>query len=793
MAFDRARMEAGGAFIPTGVDRPMPTGARPLRKMLVAIAVALLATLGTFTPAAAPVANAAANVKVAIIVGATHATTPRYRTYADQIYNDAIRYTSNVVRVYSPNATAAKVQAAVAGASIIVYLGHGNGWPSPYTYDPAYTTKDGFGLNYDSNGDGKTTDSENKYYGEPWIRTLRPAPNAVVLLFHLCYASGNPESGAKEPTLSNATKRVDNYAAAFIQAGARAVIANGHSHDPYYIGALFTTRQTMDEYWRNAPDAHGNVMSYASVRSPGYTFQLDPESPGYYYRSIAGKMTLRTQDVTGAPYADTAVDPPTLVVPGNAAPAVDGAPVYGSVESAQAGTAPIATLPKTTKVRVDAREPATASVDLSPIYRVHTSDVEGWMIGSALVPRDSTAPRVWEVSDGTGAFSPNGDGSQDTHTVAVRLSESARWTMRVVNGGGEELASADGTSDEAAITWAPPSGSIADGTYRWVLRATDGWDNGPLEEDGSIVVDTSPPDVAVAVPPTTVPQFSPNGDGSADTVGFAVGASEPGSVIAAVRDDAGEVVDYASTGVSTSGGTVTWDGRTKDGAYVEDGPYTLDFVAKDRAGNRSDAQPRSVAVYAALTSTASSRPVFFPQDGDNLSGTTAFSFRLRSAATVSWTVQSTAGTVVRTIKSAEALAAGAYAFTWNGRNDAGAVVPRGTYRTVVTATDGTYSATQKATVVADAFRIVVSDSTPGRRQRITVTATSAEKLDRTPRLRVYQPGIGAWSVTMRKIDTRVYRITVTLKSSKTGTLKLRVSALDDGGRAQASYRYLPLH
>ena len=369
-----------------------------MRKTLVALAAALLATLGTFTPAAAPATHAATNVKVAIIVGATHDVTPRYRAYADQIYNDAIRYTSNVVKVYSPNATASRVQAAVAGASIIVYLGHGNGWPSPYTYDPAYTTKDGFGLNYDTNGDGKTTDYENKYYGEPWIRGLRPAPNAVVLLFHLCYASGNPESGAKEPNPANATKRVDNYAAAFIKAGARAVIANGHSHDPYYIGALFTTRQTIDQYWRNAPDAHGNVTTYASTRNPGSTFQLDPESPGYYYRSIAGTMTLRTQDVTGAPYADTAVDPPDLVVPGNAAPAIDGAPVYGSVESAQAGTAPIATLPKATKVRVDAREPATASVDLSPIYRVHTTEVEGWMIGSALLPRDSTAPRVWEIA-----------------------------------------------------------------------------------------------------------------------------------------------------------------------------------------------------------------------------------------------------------------------------------------------------------------------------------------------------------------------------------------------------------
>ena len=113
-----------------------------------------------------------------------------------------------------------------------------------------------------------------------------------MLLFHLCYASGNSEPGNANPSLSTAKQRVDNYAAAFLKAGARAVIANGHSHDPYYIRALFTTRQSIDAYWRGAPDFHNHVSVIRVRRDrPAYTFQMDPETSGKYYRSIAGKMS----------------------------------------------------------------------------------------------------------------------------------------------------------------------------------------------------------------------------------------------------------------------------------------------------------------------------------------------------------------------------------------------------------------------------------------------------------------------------------------------------------------------
>lgn len=765
-----------------------------MRKALIALAAVLLATLGSVAPAGAPVTRAASGVKVAIIVGATHGTTPAYRADANEIYNEAIKYTSNVVRVYSPNATATKVTAAVAGASIIVYLGHGNGWPSPYTYDPNYTTKDGFGLNADLNGDGKLSDSENKYYGEPWIRDLRPAPNAVVLLFHLCYASGNPESGA-EPSVSKASQRVDNYAAAFLRAGARAVIANGHSHDPYYIRALFTTRQTIDEYWRNAPDFRDHVSTYASVRNPGYTFQMDPERAGYYYRSVAGKMNLRTQDVTGAMYADTSADPAGMVVPGNATAASDGAPVYGSREAATAGNAAeaVATLAAGARVRVDAKEPAVSVVDGSPVYRVHTASVEGWMTGSGLTPRDSATPRVWEVEDGTGAFSPNDDDSQDTMALSVRLSEPAAWTLRIVNADGREQAHFEGSSDTAAATWAPAAGSLPDGTYRWLLRATDGWGNGPLETERTLVVDTARPDVSVTDAEGVPPLFTPNGDGTTDTIRFAVGATEPGSVSATVRRADDVTVNHVSTPLTGSAGTIVWDGRAEGGGYVADGTYTLSFVAKDRAGNRSAAQDRVVNVYGSLGYVAASRTLFFPQDGDKLVSTTGLSFRLGAPATVSWTVINAAGGVVRTIKQDAALGAGTYAFTWNGRNDAGAMVARGTYRSLVTATDGTLGTAQRFAVIADAFRIAVSDTTPGRRQRITVTATSAESLHAAPRLRIYQPGIGTWNVSMKLVGTRLYRATITLRSSSTGTLRLRVAADDSRGQFQSSYLSLKLH
>lgn len=278
-------------------SHPVPSGTPAtethLRLSVVALGFALLAGLGLLTP---PSAAAASDPKVVIIVGPTEGTTDHYRDVADDAYAEARKYSSDVVKVYSPNATWSKVKSATVGASIVVYLGHGNGWPSPYNYDPDYTTKDGFGLNTTA-GNG---DSNNKYYGEPSVSTLDLAPNAVIILNHLCYASGNSEPDDADPTQSVARKRVDNYGAGFLAGGAGAVIAEGHGSAASAIKALFTTDGSVLDAWRSMPNHHDNEESFASLRTSGATAYTDTDTPdGGYYRSLVTRPGLTTSMVVG--------------------------------------------------------------------------------------------------------------------------------------------------------------------------------------------------------------------------------------------------------------------------------------------------------------------------------------------------------------------------------------------------------------------------------------------------------------------------------------------------------------
>jgi hypothetical protein len=261
---------------------------RSLGPLLIGGLAALIAIGGL---AANPQATQASARKVVIVVGATGSTTSSYRSIGRSLARQARSYGAWVIKVFSPYATWTRVQHAARGANLLIYLGHGNGWPSPYA--PFQTrTKDGMGLNASSTG----SDYNTKYYGEHFLDTdVHLARNAVVLLLHLCYASGNPEWGGSLPTRSTAKARVDNYGAGFLRTGAKAVIAEGLGSGHYVLRGLFKTNWTMQRIFWSDPTATGNyTMRFGGRRSPSWAHAImDPYRPGHYYRSIIGYLGMR--------------------------------------------------------------------------------------------------------------------------------------------------------------------------------------------------------------------------------------------------------------------------------------------------------------------------------------------------------------------------------------------------------------------------------------------------------------------------------------------------------------------
>ena len=274
---------------------------RRLRHLVPVIAALAVAATAIVTVSAAPV-EAAYAPRVVIVVGPSGGATRDYLGKAREYAAQAKAHGASVTSVLTPHATWERVVAAAQGANVFIYLGHGNGWPSRYgPYQGV--TKNGLGLN-PRDGSGNT---KVKYYGEDFVRAhLRLAPGAIVLLNRLCYASGNAEPGSPEPSLSTAVQRADNFAAGFLDAGAAAVVADGHTSLVYELDVLFGRGQTLLDAWSSDPDTNGHVRSFASRRTPGTTVRLDPDRRNKgFYRSLVSRSRVSTAGIRTAAYWGT--------------------------------------------------------------------------------------------------------------------------------------------------------------------------------------------------------------------------------------------------------------------------------------------------------------------------------------------------------------------------------------------------------------------------------------------------------------------------------------------------------
>jgi hypothetical protein len=276
-----------------------------LRGTPALLAVPLLVAI-VFASAPAPVvARSTHDAKVVVIVGPVGGVTESYRALGEQAARAAELAGARVTRVYSPNATWRAARTALQGASVVIYIGHGNGWPSRYRSQPAPQSQNGLGLNPVPGAD----DTAHQYFGEFYLaRDVHLARGAVVVLSRLCYASGNSEPGLPEGSLSDAKQRVDNYGAGWIKAGARAVIADAFTPPAWYVNSLLGGRSSVESIWRASPKNNGHTIRFASVRSPGHVAQLDPDhNTSGFYRSLVIRGSAR--DAIGVPASQAAPDP----------------------------------------------------------------------------------------------------------------------------------------------------------------------------------------------------------------------------------------------------------------------------------------------------------------------------------------------------------------------------------------------------------------------------------------------------------------------------------------------------
>jgi spore germination protein YaaH/flagellar hook assembly protein FlgD len=292
---------------------------------------------------------------------------------------------------------------------------------------------------------------------------------------------------------------------------------------------------------------------------------------------------------------------------------------------------------------------------------------------------DTVPPVVTSTATSSPYVSPNADGRLDTVTVTMAATGHIRWGYEIapVSGGvvGERIRSGTVESKTVKLVWdgqAHDGVPVPDGRYRITIWVGDVSDN-RTTRTFDITRDTVPMAVTTSATPWVI---TPNGDGRGDKTVLAWTSSESALANGRIYNAANSVVrSWSKSGTS---GSFTWDGRDKAGTWLKSGRYRYRIYTDDRAGNRRIVDRLVVIDKTLVSLTWSSSRV---RRGVSVSAT----YKLRGAAKVTLAIYS-GTTEVRRAFTARSVAAGTYSWRWDGRDKNGVLLPRGTYKAVISAT-----------------------------------------------------------------------------------------------------------
>ncbi|HSC29887.1 MAG TPA: hypothetical protein VLD67_21590, partial [Vicinamibacterales bacterium] len=319
------------------------------RSVGVAVGMCLILFGLMVLPLGTLVTRGSPQIRVAIVVGPVgEELTPVYHELAEMAAESATSAGATVSRAYSPDATPERVIEAVAGANIVIYFGHGTGFPNPYSDELNAELVNGWGLQGPA-ATGTHADSAAEgtlqYYGEAWLEeNLRPAPGFVMIYSNACYAPGASEGGLPRPSEEEALAHVANYSRPILALGASAYFATD-----FYAGAaglvsrlLADPSRPYGDVFRADPMFSAEALSTfphprapAEIwlhRSPYFEGALD------YWYAFAGdpsaSIAAAAGAVVAAPVVAAAPAPPDALLVSGRASSYPAQPGYGTQPTA---------------------------------------------------------------------------------------------------------------------------------------------------------------------------------------------------------------------------------------------------------------------------------------------------------------------------------------------------------------------------------------------------------------------------------------------------------------------------
>ena len=137
-------------------------------------------------------------------------------------------------------------------------------------------------------------------------------------------------------------------------------------------------------------------------------------------------------------------------------------------------------------------------------------------------------PKIYGFIVGDPSISPNGDGVRDRTTIGFTVSQTASWTIEIVDDAGRVVRHMAGEGDVVETTWAgrdDDGRELPDGVYALRAGATSA-DGQARSATADLRLDTVPPHIESAA--VTPDPFSPNGDGQDDVATLTFVPGEPG-------------------------------------------------------------------------------------------------------------------------------------------------------------------------------------------------------------------------------------------------------------------------